>query len=233
MALDDDTDRDIAQIMEDQDGKVKSKYPEGSFLRIFWNQQKQAAARPGKGRRWHPLMVKWCIYLRHLSSKAYEMLRDSGCVQLPSQRTLRDYTNCVKASAGFSTDVDLLLIQAAKLDTCHGWQKLVVLLLDEMHIKEDLVYDKHDGTMVGFVNLGDLDNHLLAFERAMSGETEDDGGALAKSMMVMMVRGLFTPLRFAYVQFPCEKITGDLLFHPFWQAVCRLERMGLKVWHYQ
>lgn len=142
---------------------MKEKYPEGSFLRIFWNQQKEAASRAGKGRRWHPLMIRWCIYLRHLSGKAYEVLRDSGCIQLPSQRTLRDYTNSVKAAAGFSTDVDLLLIQAAKLDTCQAWQKLVVMLLDEMHIKEDLVYDKHSGKMVGFANLGDIDNHLLAF----------------------------------------------------------------------
>ena len=52
---------------------------------------------------------------------------------------------------------------------------------------------------------------------------------LAKTMMVMMVRGLFTPLRFPYVEFPCNKVTGALLFHPFWKAVYRLERMGLKV----
>jgi hypothetical protein len=44
-----------------------------------------------------------------------------------------------------------------------------------------------------------------------------------------MVRGLFTPLRFLYTQFPCCKVTGELLFHPFWEAICRLERIGLMV----
>lgn len=217
----------MQQMMTELEGRVLKENPEGSFLRLFWQQQKEAAARPSRGRRWHPMMVKWCVYLKHQSSKAYDTLRDSGCILLPSQRTLRDYTNCVQARAGFSSEVDRLLMRAANVATCSDWQKLVVLLLDEMHIKEDLVYDKHSGEMIGFVNLGEINNHLMAFEQAVKGEEDDD--TLANSMMVIMVRGLFTPLRFPYVQFPCNKITGAMLFSPFWKAVYHLERMGLKV----
>ncbi len=36
------------------------------------------------------------------SSGTYETLRSSGCVKLPPQRTLRDYTHYIKASAGHS-----------------------------------------------------------------------------------------------------------------------------------
>ena len=46
-------------------------------------------------------MIKWCIYLRHLSQSAYETLRQSHCLQLPSQRTLRDYTHHIKPSSGY------------------------------------------------------------------------------------------------------------------------------------
>lgn len=97
-----------------------------------------------------------------------------------------------------------------------------------MYIREDLVYDKHSGRMIGFANLGDVNNHLLAFERSVK-NSEEEEEALAKTMMSMMVRCLFTPLRFPYAHFPCEKVTGDLLFHPFWEAIYQLERMGLKV----
>ena len=45
----------------------------------------------------------------------------------------------------------------------------------------------------------------------------------------MMVRGLFTPLRFPYVQCPCRKLSGELLFQPFWQTIYDLERIGFKV----
>ena len=98
----------------------------------------------------------------------------------------------------------------------------MVLLLDEMHIREDLVYDKRTGRMIGFTNLGDINNHLLAFERSVE-ENRTEGNVLAKTMMAFMVRGLFTPLRYAYAQFPCAKVTGDLLVKPFWKAVYHLE----------
>ena len=231
VSLDESTTSDLHQVMQEEEEQVAQKFPPGSFQDIFWQQQKEAASRSGKekrGMRWHPLMVKWCLYLRHQSSKAYETLRESGCIHLPSQRTLRDYTHCVQSGAGFSAGVDRQLLQAANLSSCPEWHKLVVLLLDEMHIREDLVYDKHTGRMIAFTNLGDINNHLLAFERSVE-ENRTEGNVLAKTMMAFMVRGLFTPLRYAYAQFPCAKVTGDLLVEPFWKAVYRLERMGFKV----
>ena len=228
ITLDNDTASDIKAIMDAEEHRVKKDHGEGSFLRLFWQTQKEAASGPACGRRWHPMIIKWCIYLRHQSSKSYDTLRHT--LALPSQRTLRDYTNCVKASAGFSKDVDKLLMQATKINTCEDWQKLVVLLLDEMHIKQDLVYDKHSGRVIGFCNLGEISNHLLQFERSIKGDTAcGDSETLANSMMVIMVRGIFTPLRFPYVQFPCKKIKGSLMFHSFWETVYHLERMGIKV----
>jgi len=229
VSLDEGMTSDFHQIMQEEEEQVKQAYPEGSFQHIFWKQQKEAASRPGKGMRWHPMMIKWCIYLRHQSSKAYETLRESGCIRLPSQRTLRDYTNCVKAASGFSAAVDHQLMQAVNIASCPDWHKLVILLLDEMYIKEDLVYNKYTGSVVGFANLGDVNNHLLAFERSV----ESDGDVENVLTKMMMVRGLFTAVRFPYAQFPCEQVTGDLLFHPFWEAVYRLERMGLKVSYFE
>ena len=162
------------------------------------------------------------------SSGAYELLRSSGILTLPSQRTLRDYTHYVKACTGFSAEVDQMLISAAKLNSCPERDKCVILLLDEMHIRQDLVFDKHSGEMIGFCNLGEINNHLLAFEQSLS-KSEISSPKLAKTMMVIMVRGLFSKLQFPYVQFPCADISGDMLYEPFWEAVGRLEMCGLKV----
>lgn len=79
---------------------------------------------------------EWCLYLRHKSGSSYELLRDSGCICLP---TLRDYTHYVNATAGFSDEVDALLGNASKIDSCEEHQKYVVMLIDEMCVKEDLV----------------------------------------------------------------------------------------------
>ena len=107
-------------------------------------------------------------FLRHQPSKAYELLRESGVIRLPSQRTLRDYSNCVKAVAGFSHEVDRQLMLAAKSEMSPEWHKLVILLLDEMYVKEGLVYNKFTGNLVGFVDLGELNNHLLAFGKSLT-----------------------------------------------------------------
>ena len=45
-------------------------------------------------------------------------------------------------------------------------------------------------------------------------------------MLVLMVRGLFNQLRF---QFPCNKLSGDQLYKPLWEAVGRLEHCGFRV----
>ena len=145
--VDDDLNKALVDIVEDKSPFVASSYEEGSFPRIFWEvQQRASSLKDMRSMRWHPLMIQWCLYLQHLSSSAYELIRESGIIKLPSQRTLRDYTYITKAKAGFSSDVDEQLMKAAKLDLCAERDKCVIILMDEMHIKEGKVYDKHTGS---------------------------------------------------------------------------------------
>ena len=111
--VDEDLDQDLRSIMMEHDEDIVQKNPEDSFKRIFWEQQKRAASlKNSKSMRWHPLFIKWCLYLRHLSGKSYELLRNSECIQLPSQCTLRDYTHYTTACIGFSHEVDQQLKDA-------------------------------------------------------------------------------------------------------------------------
>ena len=101
-----------------------------------------------------------------MSSGSYETLRESGCLKLPSQRTLRDCIHYVDTdtSVRFSSEVDKMLMEASKVYACPEREKFVLLLLDEMHIREDLVYDKHSRALIGFTDLGSISRHLLEFE---------------------------------------------------------------------
>eukprot|EP00731_Ephydatia_muelleri_P013194 Em0007g504a len=126
--------------------------PGRSFQRILWMQQVEAAKKKKRGVRWHSLIICWCLYWRHRSSGAYEALRNSRCIVLPSQRTLRDYTHFFKELVEFSVEVDRMLMEAVHVETCPEREKLVVLLMDEMYIREDIVYEKHSGKMIGFSN---------------------------------------------------------------------------------
>ena len=93
----------------------------------------------------------------------------------------------------------------------------MVLLLDEMHIRQDLVFDKNTGTLIGFVSLGEINSRLLAFEFQhshmhirMFTYTNDD---------LQWV----TSLQYPYAQFPCNQACGDLWFNHFWEAVFHLD----------
>ena len=83
-------------------------------------------------------------------------------------------------------------MDTARITTCPEREKYVVLLLDEMHIRDDLVYDKHSGKMIGFANLGEVNNHLSQYEESLQGDMAA-GPQVAKTMVVFMVRGLFFP----------------------------------------
>lgn len=146
MTLDPQTHSDLKKIMDENIQTIVDNYAPDSFAHIFWQQQMKAATtKSASSMRWHPLMIKWCLHIRHLSSGAYEELRKSGCLSLPSQRTLRDYTHYASAKSGFSIAVDYQLIDAAQIQTCGERRKCVTLLMDEMYIKQDLVYDKTSG----------------------------------------------------------------------------------------
>ena len=117
-------------------------------------------------------------------------------------------------------------------DVCDAeeWKRHLILLLDEMHIREDLVYNKHTGALMGFANLGDITDHLEQFERSLQGvDSTVTCQPLAKSMLVIMVRGLFTKLRFPFALFTCVTLTGEKIHPLFWEAVYRVEQCEIKV----
>ena len=198
-----------------------------NFSSVFWQQQLRAAKLENKnGMRWHPAIIRWCLYLHHRSSGCYSILRDSGVITLPLERTLRDYKHCFTTNFGFSASSDLQLSEAVKSHTpCH-LSKYVTIAVDEMYIKAGLVFNKASGALVGFHNLGEVNNLLGDLEREL--KNPNTRRPLAKIMLVFMVRGLFTSMKFPYVQFAAANTKGATLFPLFWQ-VFRLTRLGLCV----
>ena len=118
----------------------------------------------------------------------------------------------------------------ARVKTIPDFQKYVCLLMDEVRIKEDLVYDKHSSQIIGFINLGDVNNQLLRFQQLQTSDADSSlPPPVAKHMLVFMVRGLFQHLEFPYFQFPGDNLSGDITFPLVWECIKRLEACGLKV----
>ena len=82
-----------------------------------------------------------------------------------------------------------------------------------MRIKSDLVYDKHTGELVGFV---DLEWEMTSYTWKKSLKNEK---SLAKNVLVIMVRGVGTNLKFPLAHFATNCVTSDQLFPILWKYV--------------
>ena len=107
-------------------------------------------------------------------------------------------------------------------------QKFVGIIFDEMKIKEGIVYEKHTNEVLGFVNLGQITNQLLEFERVCNNQSEQMP-PLAKHINCFMVRGIFININFPYAQFTTDSVSADVLYPTVWEGIKRLESLGLKV----
>ena len=75
------------------------------------------------------------------------------------------------AKPGFTPDVDRQLMKEAKIDKIPEYKKYVCLTFNEVKVKEGLVYNRESMEIIGFVNVGDISEHLHAYERS---STEKD-----------------------------------------------------------
>lgn len=58
---------DLESIMKDMTKKVQEDRPEGSFRRIFWDEQIKAfSAKDNRQICWHPAMIKWCLHMKFI-----------------------------------------------------------------------------------------------------------------------------------------------------------------------
>ena len=81
----------------------------------------------------------------------------------------------------------------------------IIVVCDEVKVKDGIVYDKHSCQVIGFTSLGDINSHLLDFERSLGTDQLEPSVAKYIHILVFIVRGQITPLEFPYAQYPQEE----------------------------
>ena len=224
--IDGNLDTGLSNIIQEHAKEIEQKYKPNSFHHLFWTEQIKNLARLPT-RRWHPMFIRWCLHLKMLSGTAYDTLRKT--LVLPCARTLQDYTHFIKEGTGIQSEVTQQLLSAMKFDELEDHQKYVAVVFDEMKIKDGSVYDKHECKIIGFVEIGTINNNLQAYERTLK-EDDTQQPTVAKHMFVFMVRGLFvTNIQFPYAQYATTDLSADVLFPLVWDVVRHLKAAGLKV----
>ena len=193
LSLEEEDAGDIVTVINELDGRVRETYPEDSPHRIFWEQQKKYHSLNEKRQmKWHPLVLRFALNLKYISSSAYRAVRESGVIRLPSERTLSDYTHWATAHNGLQVEYVEHFKAMLNHDLPSPDQHQCALSMDEMKIKASLVFSKRSGRLVGFIDLGGVNRDIECLTSS-SNDTISDNGRLADQAFVFMVRAVFKP----------------------------------------
>ena len=180
-------------------------------MKFFWEQQMALMQSKKMGRRYHPQVIRFALSIHGKSPSTYRELHDSGALILPSERVLRDYKNYFKPKAGINKEnVECL---REKINSFTEVQRYIAIVIDEMKIQSNLVFDKHSGDLIGFVDLGDPMVNFAYVEEE----------SVATHALAFLVRGLCTDLKHIIAYYFTKDLTSFQLMPLFWRTVSVLE----------
>ena len=167
------------------------------FLPVLLNDQAKALTVPKRQMRWHPLIIKWCLRMFTKSHAAYDDLRESGFLNLPSGRLLSDYKNlCSPLSGWQSSTLAEMKLKFEKTKVGKRGQ-LGGLFFDEVKIKEGLVFNPSTFELVGFTDLDDDETELPSIGQLKESDSRPEN-KLATHVLQFYFKSLF-----AKFDFPC------------------------------
>ncbi len=86
ITVDDHLSEDLSTILHKKTDEIRKTSPR-HISTFVWEQQVEALSVPDRRQvRWHPMIIKWCLSMKLISSGSYA-LRSSKVVILPSDRT--------------------------------------------------------------------------------------------------------------------------------------------------
>ena len=200
---------------------TKKNIPE--FMKLFWNEQQKYINTSKHGLRYHPMVIRFCLNLASKSSAAYDEIRyeqkGTGFLVLPSRRRLQDFRNYITPQQGFNHEIIKELCD--KTSTFTDAERFVIVTFDEMKIQEDLVWDKHSGNLIGYVDLGNIETNYATLQ---------NNEHIASHVLVFLIRSVVNPIKFTLENFATTGATSCQMFPLFWKAVSILEyKCNLKV----
>ena len=108
----------------------------------------------------------------------------------------------------------------------------VVIAFDKMKIKSSLVYHKNTGRLIGFVELGDLNNEFAHLSQLEDDSTPGDfnfNRKLATHVNLFMVRSISYSLLYPFGYFATAGMTASQLYLTTIEAVRVLTALNFKV----
>ena len=139
------------------------------FMRLFWEEQQKYLQSSPNNVKYHLMIIRYCLSLASKAAAAYDDIRynektGTGFVILPSRRRLCHYKNYIRPQRGFNKDIVNELLEKVKHFSDN--KKNFVMLMDEMKIQENLVWDKHTSNLIGYVDFGDAELNYATLQKS-------------------------------------------------------------------
>ncbi|KAK3926609.1 Rhodocoxin [Frankliniella fusca] len=215
--------KDFMKILRNDASKMTE------IQKLFWEEQMKALSRQNNPRsmRWNPMMVQIALHLQNISPAALNYLKDAGFISMPCNRTLYDFTHFVDNKEGVQHEILSLLEKKIEPLSLSSNENYFNLVFDEIHIKSDLVRNKH-GELIGYLNLNEVENTLKELESQMA-SAEPKKPELAKKVLVYMLQGINMNLHEVVALYSTTDLTGVQIFSRTWDLIYYLESRKMKI----
>ena len=173
---------------------------------LFTNELKNS--KKGKNSRYSDSIKQFAVSLHFYSPRAYEYVRKS--LHLPCSATIRAWAAAIQCEPGFLTDVIEHLQNTLKDD-----EKDCILLVDEMAIKKEVIWDVKNKKFAGHTDYGPI----LA----------EEPDSIATNALVVMAVGLKRPWFHPVAYFLVDRITSKMQAQIINEAISLLTEASLEV----
>ena len=85
------------------------------FHYLFWEQQAENMQRTPCQRRWHPMLIRWCLHLHMLSASAYDAIKHVLVYQVKEHFVTTQITS--NLVFGIQNEVTMQLMKEASINT--------------------------------------------------------------------------------------------------------------------
>ncbi|KAK3931797.1 Transposable element P transposase [Frankliniella fusca] len=214
---------EMAQIFNDNQNIVTP------VQKLFWSEQLKCLAKQKNPKqiRWNPFIIRIALHLQMISSSAYDYI--GNFIQLPSKRTLYDYSHVFESREGPQEQIMLDLSESSKNTCTENHEKYFNLIFDEVDIRSGIVLSRRSGEIVGYVNLSAVEEEIIAVEAEIS-EKAEPTKQIAKKLLVYMALGITNSLSGIVAAFTTAgNFSAGQIYTRTWNVIYTLENLGIKV----
>lgn len=199
----------------------------GQFFTVLEKEQRKiACSKSSRSKKWHPVILSWCIY----ASRKPAMCGDKpvSVFALPNGKELFDFTDLLSKKSFDENSFALLRLEAKQL-RLSSEQKYNTLALEEIKIKDDLVFKKSSGEFIGYVNLNFATFKLQRLEECtMEGKSALSNGN-ENTLLLVTIRSMKMDFYFPIGLFSCKNLTNSEFYNIVFESMKKLLVANMKV----